>query len=547
MQRILLLLAVLALVAGHDTLQAVQRGGRGGGFNAGGAYRGGDFSAGNTQRPANVQHPAASRPNFSMQRPAVSVPQTLNRSVAGVGQGSFNRPMTLPSQPLRSSPSVISRPGGFNPGASNSATRFPTATQRPSFPAESGIIRPTQPATSLPGVTARNRLPTGAGNLPKIDGITRPATGAPRPTPGGLGDFLGMDRPLQPSTRPGTLPATRPGTDIARPGGIIRPGGDNRPSTRPAPITNRPIINRPVNVGNQVNTTINRRPSWANINNNTIHTIHNQWNNALVNRPMNNWWRNNPRRYNYWNGWANGVRSNWRYWHGGNWFGPNWWHTHHFAYPGWHYHWWFPYYPYTYWWSVPNWAGLTSWFTWNVNPLPVWSTPIVYDYGPGGNVYYQDGSVFLAGQPISSAADFAESAAALATVAPPPSEDAAAQAEWMPLGTFALSTGEKDTEPSRVLQLAVTKDGIIGGTLYNNQTDQTQSIQGQVDKETQRVAFRIGDRESIVAETGLYNLTQKEAPLLVHFGTLKTENYLLIRLENPEYAKERPDTNNPLP
>lgn len=96
------------------------------------------------------------------------------------------------------------------------------------------------------------------------------------------------------------------------------------------------------------------------------------------------------------------------------------------------------------------------------------------------------------------------------------------------------AANEKDTQPSMIIQLAVSKEGILSGTLYNIDTDQTQALQGQVDKETQRAAFRIGESESIVAETGLYNLTQEQAPVLVHFGAEKVENYLLVRLEQPE-------------
>jgi hypothetical protein len=116
----------------------------------------------------------------------------------------------------------------------------------------------------------------------------------------------------------------------------------------------------------------------------------------------------------------------------------------------------------------------------------------------------------------------------------------------MPLGTFAISTGEKDTQPSRVLQLAVTKDGIIGGTMYNSQTDNTVAVQGKVDRETQRVSFRFGDKENIVAETGLYNLTQKDAPILVHYGKEKTEQYLLVRMESQENTETK-GTNPSLP
>ena len=146
---------------------------------------------------------------------------------------------------------------------------------------------------------------------------------------------------------------------------------------------------------------------------------------------------------------------------------------------------------------------------------------------------FQDNSVYIAGQQIASTADFAASAAALATVEPPATQEDAEAAEWMPLGTFAVSTSEKETDPSRVMQLAVDRQGVISGTMFNTSTDQTQAIQGQVDKETQRVAFRIGDNENIVAETGLYNLTQSEAQLLVHYGTAKTETFLLVRLDAP--------------
>ncbi|MEQ1828467.1 MAG: hypothetical protein ABL921_21070 [Pirellula sp.] len=135
---------------------------------------------------------------------------------------------------------------------------------------------------------------------------------------------------------------------------------------------------------------------------------------------------------------------------------------------------------------------------------------------------------------MSTADEFAQSAATLATVAPPENDEQATKADWMPLGTFAVSSDEKDTDPTRIIQLAVSKEGIISGTILNTQTDQAQSVQGQVDKNTQRVAFRIGESENIVVETGLFNLTQNETPVLVHFGNEKVETYLLVRMEAPE-------------
>ena len=57
---------------------------------------------------------------------------------------------------------------------------------------------------------------------------------------------------------------------------------------------------------------------------------------------------------------------------------------------------------------------------------------------------------------------------------------------------------------------------------------------GRVDKDTQRVALRVGESEDVVVETGLYNLDADEAPVMVHFGPDRVENWLLVRLEDPE-------------
>jgi hypothetical protein len=244
------------------------------------------------------------------------------------------------------------------------------------------------------------------------------------------------------------------------------------------------------------------------------------------------WW--NGGRHGYWNGWADGVRDSWRYYNNHNdWFNSSWWDNHYYGTGGWHYHYCDHDYPYSYWWSTPAWGTVNNWFNWSA-PADVWSQPVYYDYGAGGNVVYEDNSVYVGGTEVATADQYAMSAMDLATVPPPESEQQATETEWLPLGTFAVSMNEKDTQPSMTVQLAVNRDGIVSGTLYNIDTDQAQAVQGQVDRETQRVAFRIGDSDSIVAETGLYNLTQSQAPVLVHFGTERVENYLLVRLENPD-------------
>jgi hypothetical protein len=89
-----------------------------------------------------------------------------------------------------------------------------------------------------------------------------------------------------------------------------------------------------------------------------------------------------------------------------------------------------------------------------------------------GNVVYENNVVYIDGQEVGTAADFALSAAELALAPPSASDEQAALAEWMPLGTFAISAHEKEADPARVNQLAVNRDGIVSGTLYNTHTDE---------------------------------------------------------------------------
>lgn len=277
---------------------------------------------------------------------------------------------------------------------------------------------------------------------------------------------------------------------------------------------------------------VHRRPSWANVNNVTVNNVHNRWQTAVTRPARPGWWNVAPARAGYWHGWADGVRTHWRYpYH--NCFGSAWWGVHRHPIGGWHYYHGFYRRPWSYWWRAPTWAAAAGWFTWGA-PAEIWTQPIYYDYGEGGNVVYQDDSVYIGGQEVATAEDFAATAADLATVDPPPDDAAAEAAEWMSLGTWAVTTDEQDLEPTQIIQLAVNKDGVVSGTLYNTQTDQAQTIEGRVDKETQRLAFRLGESENVVVETGLYNLTLDEAPALVHFGADRTETYLLVRLEQPE-------------
>ena len=170
-----------------------------------------------------------------------------------------------------------------------------------------------------------------------------------------------------------------------------------------------------------------------------------------------------------------------------------------------------------------------------------WTAPIYYRYGTGGNVYYQDNSVYIDGQEYCSAEQYYEEATKIATAVPEMDDQQAEKVEWMPLGVFAI-TAENVNASSMYLQLAVSKEGIIAGTFYNESTGATHPVEGMVDQETQRAAWKAADgtNANLVMETGIYNLSQDQAPVLVHFGAEKTQNALLVRLDESERPADEP-------
>ena len=150
-----------------------------------------------------------------------------------------------------------------------------------------------------------------------------------------------------------------------------------------------------------------------------------------------------------------------------------------------------------------------------------------YDYG--GNVTYEDGTVYHGDQPVASAEQYYNQAEQLAD-----SGQVAQDQEWLSLGVFAVIAEPTQTQADRVVQLAVNKEGVIRGNFQDSLTDKVIPIVGAVDKQTQRVAMKLEGSKSVVVETGLYNLTNDEVPVLVHFGPDREEPRTLIRLKPQE-------------
>jgi len=475
------------------------------GNRAGGGQRGG-----NIQRPANVQRPA--------QRPAnVQRPTNIQR------------------------PTNVQRPAPKNGGGRLPAANKPSGAQRPAISAPqrpSGSVQRPQlpPQGSRPSAT--NKLPSGGLNK---DRVNKPV------------DFGGLkqDRPKLPGNdKMAALPDRRPG-DLARPAvrpGPSQPGGklqDRRPGAVPPrdrfdkyPGLAKNLDRRP---GGYDKWQQNREKHWDSLHDKRAGRLddfqtnrNDRWDNIsslqdnrqdfYTNR-REDWqrWSNDRMAYRQDRAWE--VLDNARDYHT-NLFVPDWYYGS---------SWWRPslYYrpninPWT-WWRPAAWTGLAAF-------LGGAAVASALDRDYGTQVYYDQNNYYIEGQPVAPAPQYREQALELAAV--PPSEEpfvpveAGEDAGWYPLGVWALTQEEKG-DAVMFYQLAVNREGEVSGAYSNVLTGETSPVTGSVDFETQRVAWRTGNSDSTAIEANLAGLTKEFTPVFVHYGTGQTQEWLLVRLEDP--------------
>lgn len=172
-------------------------------------------------------------------------------------------------------------------------------------------------------------------------------------------------------------------------------------------------------------------------------------------------------------------------------------------------------------WNACTWGECAGYFGY-----PADASAVYYNYGD--NVTYQDGRVYYDGESYATEEEYADQATEIA--AQGQTSQPGADEKWQPLGIFALIKGD-ETSSNDIFQLALNADGILRGNYYNAVTDATTPVSGSLDKAGQRVAWAIDGAASTVYETGLYNLTQDETTMLVHFGKNRTEQYKLFRVQ----------------
>lgn len=485
----------------------------------------------NVQRPANIQRPA----NAGGGRlPAANKPALANRPSLPAHQlpsGSVHRPQ-LPKKEGR--PALGDKlPGGVAqklPG--NAAAKLPGAAQK--LP---------------PGLKDRPNKPIDFGGLqqnrPKLPGNDKMA---------GLTDRLpaNLERPTQRPSLPGLDTSKRPDfSQINRAPGNTRPGqsqlGSKIKDRRPPAVPPRDQLQNYPGLADK----LDRRPGGYDKWQQTRDTRWNSWHDKRADRldqfqaNRNDRWDNiasiqNNRqdfftnRREDWQDWANDVQDyrQDRAWevldnvrdYNANLFVPDWYYRNSW-YGGYYYNenvnpW--------VWWRPAVWSGLASFLGGLVG------SQLDRDYGT--QVYYDKETVYVEGQPVASAPEYRQQALELAAVPAPEEPFAPAgqgdDAGWFPLGVWALTQEEKG-DAVMFYQLAVNKEGEVSGAYSNVLTGETSPITGSVDFETQRVAWRTGESDSTAIEANLAGLTKEFTPVFVHYGTGQTQEWLLVRLEDP--------------
>jgi hypothetical protein len=175
-------------------------------------------------------------------------------------------------------------------------------------------------------------------------------------------------------------------------------------------------------------------------------------------------------------------------------------------------------------WTPIGWPVLVPWLGFGPTVFPIY-----VDYGT--TVVYRDNYVYVNGAPTVTQAEYFEEATNIADVGR--TARVSDTDDWRPLGVFAIVQGE-ETASNLVFQLGINRSGIIRGNYYDGLSDTTLTVFGSVDKKSQRATWTVGERKDVVYETSIANLTKGETSMLVHFGKDRTQQWSLVRLEEPK-------------
>ena len=108
---------------------------------------------------------------------------------------------------------------------------------------------------------------------------------------------------------------------------------------------------------------------------------------------------------------------------------------------------------------------------------------------------------------------------------------------WLGIFGLAAAAQEPGNENKHLLpniEEAISKEGIIAGTFQDTATDKSFEVEGTIDTTSQRAAWGPVGESWPIMETGIFNLTESEAGALLHFDENQTQQWSMIRLDDPQ-------------
>lgn len=176
------------------------------------------------------------------------------------------------------------------------------------------------------------------------------------------------------------------------------------------------------------------------------------------------------------------------------------------------------------WWRPAAWATLATWGAWN------WAAPYYYDENAGYSY-----PVSVDTSTYASDSSYSTPTTPLPPVQSPQTAETT-NGDWLPLGVFAVARdAQAANQTNRFIQLALNRSGELAGVLYNSANDHAQDLTGTVNTNTQMAYWSMADQPGApVASTSIYNLTQDQTPVNVHFNDGSDQTWTLVRLQQEQ-------------
>ncbi len=103
--------------------------------------------------------------------------------------------------------------------------------------------------------------------------------------------------------------------------------------------------------------------------------------------------------------------------------------------------------------------------------------------------------------------------------------------QWKPIGVYAFRS-VKNSEATRLLQLAVSPEGVVRGSHYDLISQEVANVSGAIDKNQLRVSWTIGEQGKVVFECAMSELTKPNGQVTAHFPDGQTGAWQISQYQN---------------